>query len=202
MRHIYATLFDKNYLAKGVCLIRSLGRHYPSDNWTLYVLALDEQTEYFIKHLNIKIGDDHLVVKTLAEVDTPELAAAKANRDHKEFCWTLGSYFTHWVFKNAGAHEAIYLDSDLYFFDDPQIILRELGQKGSVGIIPHRLIPEKKHLEVNGIYNVGWVAFRGGAGLKVLKTWRNQCLEWCYNRVEGDRFADQKYLDTWPKTYG
>src|SRR3990167_706957 len=197
--HVYATLFDKNYLAKGICLIRSMGRHYGDNPWILYVLALDKRTEYFLKDLNAKIGG-MLVVKTLEEVTTPELLVAQSNRDHKEFCWTLGSYFTHWVFKDAGVQETIYLDSDLYFFDDPQIVLKELGSK-AVGIIPHRLIPEKKHLEVNGIYNVGWVGFRGDRGLKILEKWRNQCLEWCYNRVEPNRFADQKYLDEWP-SYG
>jgi hypothetical protein len=27
------------------------------------------------------------------------------------------------------------------------------------------------------------------------------CIEWCYQKVEKKRFADQKYLDNWPRTY-
>ena len=34
-----------------------------------------------------------------------------------------------------------------------------------------------------------------------LHSYRSQCLEWCYDRLEGDRFGDQKYLDAWPSQY-
>ena len=31
--------------------------------------------------------------------------------------------------------------------------------------------------------------------------WREQCLDWCFDRVEPTRFGDQKYLDEWPSRY-
>ena len=31
--------------------------------------------------------------------------------------------------------------------------------------------------------------------------WRERCLEWCHDRVEDGRFADQKYLDDWPTRF-
>ena len=31
--------------------------------------------------------------------------------------------------------------------------------------------------------------------------WRDQCLDWCYAKLENDRMGDQKYLDEWPKLY-
>jgi hypothetical protein len=51
--------------------------------------------------------------------------------------------------------------------------------------------------ELNGTYNVGFLSLRGNSvGLQCLSWWRERCLEWCYDRPENGRFADQKY--DWP----
>ena len=34
-----------------------------------------------------------------------------------------------------------------------------------------------------------------------LNNWFEDCLDWCYQIVEKDRYADQKYLDLWPEQY-
>ena len=53
-----------------------------------------------------------------------------------------------------------------------------------------------------GIYNVGWVSVRRrDDGIAALRWWRERCIEWCYDRVEGDRFADQRYLDRLPELF-
>jgi hypothetical protein len=58
-------------------------------------------------------------------------------------------------------------------------------------------------LEAHGRYNVGYISVRqDNEGLEALDWWRERCLEWCYDRVEPGRFADQKYLDRWPEMYG
>jgi len=38
-------------------------------------------------------------------------------------------------------------------------------------------------------------------GLTCLRTWSRQCLDWCFDKYENGKFADQKYLDNWPITY-
>ena len=37
--------------------------------------------------------------------------------------------------------------------------------------------------------------------IKCLKNWGNNCINWCYDYVEDNKYADQKYLDDWPKDY-
>jgi hypothetical protein len=58
-----------------------------------------------------------------------------------------------------------------------------------------------EHL-VHGIYNVGWVSFRRDVnGLACLDWWRERCLEWCHDRLEDGRFADQAYLNEFPRKF-
>jgi hypothetical protein len=53
-----------------------------------------------------------------------------------------------------------------------------------------------------GIYNGGWVTFANDArSHEALAWWRARCLEWCYDRREGGKFADQKYIEQWPKRF-
>jgi hypothetical protein len=67
---------------------------------------------------------------------------------------------------------------------------------------PHRFPPELACLERCGRYNVGWVSFRNDAtGLSCAQWWRARCLEWCYDRLENGRYADQRYLDEWPTRF-
>ena len=79
----------------------------------------------------------------------------------------------------------------------------ELGSS-SVQIVPHRYAPEYLQFEESsGIYNVEWLTFRRDhRGLAALNWWRERCIEWCYDRPEPGRYADQKYLEELPRRFG
>ena len=70
------------------------------------------------------------------------------------------------------------------------------------GIIPHRFARGLEDQRRFGLYNVGWVSVRRrDDGIAALRWWRERCIEWCYDWVEGDRFADQRYLDRLPEMF-
>ena len=49
---------------------------------------------------------------------------------------------------------------------------------------------------------MGWVGARNDPeGIAVIKWWRERCIEWCHDYVDGDRFADQGYLDSFPRLF-
>ncbi len=194
--HHYCTLFDRNYLAKGLVLQESLEKH-SSEPFTLHILAMDHET--LERLYALQLSNVHLMPLDTFE-EAMHLARIREGRTWAEYCWTCGSNLMEYLMGWLDA-AVTYLDADLMFFADPQVMFTELGER-SIAIVPHRLIPEKKHLAVNGIFNVGWVTIKNTpAGKRCIDTWAKQCRDWCFNRVEGPKFADQKYLDTWPGDY-
>ncbi|AYV57239.1 glycosyl transferase [Leptospira kmetyi] len=190
------TLFDYNYLPLGLALYESIRRNF--GEFHLWILPMDSRTYDFFQ-IN---PFDNVTVLSLDEIESEEVLVAKRNRTWQEYCWTLSPILPSYILeKNKNIGHITYLDSDIYFYSDVKPIYDEIGN-ASVMIIPHRFPERLKYLEANGIYNVQMVYFnRDEIGMKCLYRWREQCLEWCYNRVEDGKLGDQKYLDEWPELY-
>ncbi len=194
----FCTYFDQNYLPRALALYQSLRQHCPS--FQLWALCMDDASYEILTHLNLP--EICLISLEEFERDDTKLLDAKKSRSRVEYYFTCSPslplfIFNHWPEVNL----ITYLDADLFFFADPAPIYDELSTS-SIGIIAHRFAPEIKYKEKHGIYNVGWLSFRRDSnGLACLKWWREQCLEWCYDRPEEGRFGDQKYLDCWPDTF-
>jgi hypothetical protein len=192
----FCTLFDQNYLLKGVAMLRSLAQQCPGAH--VYVLCMDAQTQRIL----VRLALPHVTCIPLAEVEDEALLAAKKNRGVAEYCWTLSPCLPWYVLQNNAHIDFItYIDSDLLFFSPLQPLFDEIGAQ-SIAILEHRFTPRLRHLEVNGRFCVQWVSFRRDEeGMACLARWRNQCIEWCYYRLEDGRLGDQKYLDEWPERY-
>ena len=117
----YCTLFDSNYISKGIALYLSLERH--TDDFLLYVMAMDRKCEKMLKNMDFA----HMHVECIA----------------------------------------------------------------SVGLTPHFI-----NNTIFGVYCVQYVYFkRDEDGEKCLNWWKNECLKWCYSKLEDGKYGDQKYLD-------
>lgn len=198
MRH-FCTYFDTNYLLRGLTLYRSLiATGVP---FQLHVLALDDGVAGLIGQLALP----NLHAFTLAELEqwVPALLTAKANRRLIEYYFTLTPQLPLFLFERDPEIDLItYLDADLYFYASPEPLFAELGSR-SILVTPHRYPDHLKGHEVYGLFNVQYQSFRRDeAGLACLYRWRDQCLEWCYDRVEEGKYGDQKYLNEWPALYG
>ena len=197
-KRIYCTYFDHNYLSRGLALYNSLQRHAPGSR--LWVLCLSEACHQTLVALDLR----DLVAVRLADFEAadPEVAATRAGRSTIEYYFTCTPAWMLLVLAcEADAEWVTYLDGDLFFFDAPAIIYREL-EDASVAIIPHRYPPGLAKLRKFGTYNVGWVGARNDAdGIAVIQWWRARCVEWCHDVVDGDRFADQGYLNSFPRLF-
>jgi SAM-dependent methyltransferase len=193
----YCTYFDAHYLPRGVAMIRSLIRHDPLAR--VFVLCFDAATESYIQTMapNVTaVGVDELCAAD------PEFAESRHNRSRIEWYFTSTAAFPHYLLRRFPALPRItYLDADLYFYCSPEPLHFE-ARDASVQIIEHRFSPHLAPLEVYGRFNVAWISFfNTPEGNRVIDDYRSECIQWCYDRIEGDRFADQKYLDRWPERY-
>lgn len=192
----FCTLFDSGYLLKGLAMLRSLKKHCPQAE--VYVLCMDDQTQHILERLDLPFI--HCIA--LREIEDEALVKAKADRGVAEYCWTLSPCLPWYVMQHQGHIDFItYVDADLLFYSDVEPLFEEIGD-ASIAIIEHRFTPRLKDREVNGRFCVEWVSFRRDEqGMACLARWREQCIAWCYYRLEDGKMGDQKYLDEWPDLY-
>jgi hypothetical protein len=196
LNRVYCTYFDHNYLSRGLALYRSLQRHAPDSR--LWVLCLSAECYRILVALDLP-GIVPVRLEDFEATD-PELAATRANRSIVEYYFTCSPAWMLYVLARETDTEWVtYLDGDLYFFSSPEVIYDEL-KDAVVAIIPHRYAPNLEERRSFGTYNVGWVGVRNGPdGIAVIKWWRERCIEWCHDYVDGDRYADQGYLDSFSR---
>lgn len=194
----FVTLFDAKFLPMGMALHRSLERH--AQPFHLWIVCVDDEVE---RHLSL-ISLPNVTIVPLREVETPELLAVKTSRNRAEYCWTLTPFAPLAIFNREQAvRQVTYLDADVFFFDNPMILLAELEEAGkSVLVTEHAYAPEYDNEDENGRFCVQFLTFRNSReGHNVMRWWQERCLEWCYHRCEEGKFGDQKYLDLWPALF-
>jgi hypothetical protein len=181
-----------------MCLHASLLEH--AQPFHLWILCMDELVEQQLRQLALP----HVSLIPLQEVETDALLGVKNGRTRGEYCWTLTPFTPQFVFdRDQAVKRVTYLDADLFFFDSPNILLKELEESGKdVLITEHAYAPEYDQTVTSGRFCVQFMTFRRTVGgLKVMEWWQERCLEWCFNRVEEGKFGDQKYLDDWPERF-
>jgi hypothetical protein len=194
----FCTYFDCHYLGRALALYESLKRHCP--DFKIWMLCMDEESHAELVRLNL-LNVSPLTLDDLEREDPP-LRKAKTNRSPLEYYFTCTPSLPLFILNRDPTVDLItYLDADLFFFSSVERLFDEIKNK-SIAIIAHRFSEAFRKSEWNGIYNVGWVTFRrDDNGLSCLQWWRERCIEWCYDRIEDNRFADQKYLDDWPNRF-
>ena len=188
--HNFCTLFDSNYITRGLAMYKSLKKH--CSNFHLFIFAFDNESLVILKNLAL----EKTTIISLQEFENAKLLAIKPTRSKAEYCWTCTSSSILYVLENYKVENCTYIDADLFFYSSPQVLFDEMGDK-SVLITEHRYTKDTRS-EIAGKYCVQFITFKNNEnGMKILKWWSSACIEWCYDRYEDGKFGDQKYLDHW-----
>lgn len=194
----FCTLFDSNYFAQGVTMINSLFR--ANKEAQIFVAAMDMKAYNLLS----KIDDSRLRIIRIAEIEElyKDFKNTKSSRSIPEYYYSSKGFICHYFLsKNNHLDSITYIDSDLYFFSNPQPIFDEL-QGASVGITRHNFHWLCLHQKKYGVFNAGWVTFKNDKqGLQCLEDWMQDCINWCFGYLDGEKYADQKYLNAWQKKY-
>ncbi|MFA7572982.1 MAG: glycosyltransferase, partial [Lutispora sp.] len=193
----YCTIASKEYILKSLALYDSICRH--NNNFHFWICTIDKPSHDLIKKLNLP----NTTTIDIASIENNNLLRAKNNRSITEYCWTVKASFIKFIFKQyRKAKSIIYVDADIYLLSEPSLLFQQL-EKNDVLLTCHNFSNRFLHLyKQKGKYNAGIIGFRNNANaLQILSWWEKRCIEWCYDQVTSNRFADQKYLEIIEKRY-
>lgn len=201
--NIYCTLFDSNYMDKGLALYDSLCQC--EESFRLYVFTFDDLSRDILR----KEALEHIVVVPLEDFESDALLAVKPTRSRAEYCWTCTPWTIKYVLEHYQEPICTYIDADMMFFHSPSYVFENMRAAGcSTIIVPHRLAKDPKSQrreEHAGKYCVEFNTFVNNEdGRRILDWWADACLDWCYyvrpNTGE-TRFGDQKYLEEFAQRF-
>ena len=197
------TASDIKYLPQGLALYESLREH--TKNFVLHYMCMDDESFNTIKKYQneslvpyyVRDPDFHTQQQdVILNLTGPWHGDSRDTRysGYSYLCWSLASFFSNYLMnKNIG--DITYMDSDIFFHDDFQIILDAIGDK-QVGIFRHRQFPLSSN-RAEGLYNVGVVHFKDGEiGRKTLEWWSDAVLYQKHAHLAG--CGDQGYLNEFP----
>lgn len=181
MEVLFSTVVSKYRLHQCIALYHSLRRFLPGA--TLAVLSVDKESSRALSVMSLP----GMYAIDAEELEDERLKALRSERQLNEYCWTLKPVLLLYLLKKLPGYEIyVYLDADIYFFDDPLKLLRQ-GGNWSVQLTTHK---------VNRKANGGFAAFRRSWNPSaLLEWWRDSCIEWCGCYNDSGRFGDQGYMD-------
>lgn len=195
--HVFCTYFDSNYLTSGLALYRSLRRN--TEKFRLYVLCMDDDT--YEKMRRVDPPEVSLIHIEEVEQSNEALTGAKVDRSLVEYYFTVHSYLPSYILQTFDHDRVTYLDSDLYFYSSLNRLFEAIGD-ASIAVHRHRFPPSQQDLRRYGVFNAGFASFANDKlGRNCAEHWAEQAIEWCHDRVEDGKFANQKYMEEWPELF-
>lgn len=190
-KRFFCTYTDENFLPRAFALLSSIEAHH--ETYKIYICLMTKKAVQIAKMLKPK----NVIFLSINDLEKsfPILKKIKKQRSKIEYYFTCTPALIEYLLHKHSLPYLEYIDADMFFFRNSENIFKKI-ENSSVGMTPHRFARTEQVHHIYGKFNVGWLFFRNDEdGLKCLRWWRQKCLLWCFDRVEKNRYADQKYLD-------
>ena len=197
--HFYTSI-TCNYLPKARVLARSVKQHHPEA--VFHVLLSDTPPASFDV-----ASEPFDRVWGVEELGIEPLQPWLFQHSLVEMCTAVKGPGALAIVKAHAPKKLVYLDPDIVVFSRLQAIEDALDTH-SVVLTPHLTDPEHSRAGIldneisalkHGIYNLGFVGFRGeGEGLRCLQWWSDRLLAFCRDDIPGGLFTDQRWADHMP----
>ena len=203
MTKIFCTIADKNFKSRVLALNESLYRY--NKDYILYLLSLDNS---HIEAPNIKVitmqeflcKDDEVRLNqsTHPSKEAINITTSYEKAQELQFTWSMSPCFTHYCFNNYCDEDLLYIDADIYFYQDWTTIYKQMPENTSIGLVEHRM----PWTGDSGKYNVGVLYFKKNKDSEdCLDFWRSCVLHDNEYREIYGTCGDQKYLELFPSKF-
>jgi hypothetical protein len=185
-----------SHIGYACALLDSLKVH-TQHSVTLYVLVVDSVLGFTIPQGMILVSLDDLGES--GQLFRKKYSAAV----HSELRWALKPVLMRYLLNLDGISSCIYLDHDLYFFDNYDFLFDQLEESAFL-LTPH-FRATTPSTDVNsfmitlrdGFFNAGLVG-ASSSGIVILEWWSQANLFACERNEAYQLFVDQRYLDFVP----
>lgn len=197
---VFCMIISSTRMIQGIACLLSL--YKSMDDFKIYVLCADIKCYEFLKKINF----NKVELFKITDLNRKDLLELETERKINQYCWTLKPSFINYLFGIYNFVERItYIDSDLFFFQDPNIIFKNqpdasvLLSSGEI-FLPMYSKEFNQYMQyLTGTFNSGFISFKKDInGLECAKWWDKMCIESCSSNPEDNKFGDQKYLDDMP----
>lgn len=197
MQEVVFTICAKNYLAQALSLRESFLR-YNQHPFYIFLSDLPDHEDLTNIPNLIELNDNWL----------PNWDKMAFKYNVIEFSTSIKPYCINELF-NRGFNKVIYLDPDIFVYDNLDFIFQKLDEK-SIILTPHRCRINKTNEELIreqllssvGIYNLGFFAVKKDTiGKNVVNWWKEKLTDKCLNDFSQGLFVDQKWMDYVPGFY-
>ncbi|KPN12598.1 hypothetical protein AKG37_15900 [Bacillus australimaris] len=190
----FTTIVSNTHVFKLLALIHSLEKN--AHAFKLSVLCADPLAYKVLKefpHPNVQY-------EQLEDIEDDSLRKAKEDRTFHEYCWTLKPAFLLKTLESSDADYLAHLDTDLYFYHDPEAIFAE-NPSAHLFLTDHMNSKRfYRYYELSGRFNTGFVGCRNTDVAKQAVTqWKENCLAHCTVEMDTKKktYGDQRYVERW-----